>query len=62
MREIRSSGSAEGVVSNHDPYSDWVMIQPDQLMSDVERRRAKRLSCRAKRRLHLQRKDLFAAS
>jgi hypothetical protein len=22
MREIRSSGSAEGVVSNHDPYSD----------------------------------------
>ena len=23
MREIRSSGSAEGVMSNHDPYSDW---------------------------------------
>jgi hypothetical protein len=23
MREIRSSGSVEGVVSNHDPYSDW---------------------------------------
>jgi hypothetical protein len=22
MREIRSSGSAEGVMSNHDPYSD----------------------------------------
>jgi hypothetical protein len=22
MREIRSSGSVEGVVSNHDPYSD----------------------------------------
>jgi hypothetical protein len=23
MREIRLSGSVEGVVSNHDPYSDW---------------------------------------
>lgn len=23
MREIRSSGSAEGVMSNHDPYSDY---------------------------------------
>ena len=23
MREIRSSGSAEGVMSNHDPYSDF---------------------------------------
>jgi hypothetical protein len=23
MREIRSSGSVEGVVSNHDPYSDF---------------------------------------
>jgi hypothetical protein len=23
MRETRSSGSVEGVVSNHDPYSDW---------------------------------------
>ncbi len=22
MREIRSSGSVEGVMSNHDPYSD----------------------------------------
>src|SRR5215469_410744 len=25
MREIRSSGSVEGVVSNHDPYSDLVV-------------------------------------
>src|SRR5580693_5759009 len=24
MREIRSSGSVEGVVSNHDPYSDYL--------------------------------------
>jgi len=23
MREIRLSGSVEGVVSNHDPYSDF---------------------------------------
>jgi hypothetical protein len=23
MREIRSSGSVEGVLSNRDPYSDW---------------------------------------
>src|SRR6266566_3184668 len=23
MRETRLSGSVEGVVSNHDPYSDW---------------------------------------
>jgi len=23
MRETRSSGSAEGVVGNHDPYSDF---------------------------------------
>jgi len=26
MREIRSSGSAEGVMSNHDPYSDSALI------------------------------------
>ena len=26
MREIRSSGSVEGVVSNHDPYSDCIEI------------------------------------
>jgi hypothetical protein len=25
MREIRSSGSVEGVVSNHDPYSDLTL-------------------------------------
>jgi hypothetical protein len=24
MREIRSSGSVEGVMSNRDPYSDWL--------------------------------------
>src|SRR5207244_12753002 len=26
MREIRSSGSVEGVVSNHDPYSDSLLL------------------------------------
>jgi hypothetical protein len=26
MREIRLSGSVEGVVSNHDPYSDSTAI------------------------------------
>jgi len=25
MRETRSSGSVEGVVSNHDPYSDYIL-------------------------------------
>ncbi len=25
MREIRLSGSVEGVVSNHDPYSDSIL-------------------------------------
>jgi len=25
MRETRLSGSVEGVVSNHDPYSDFVL-------------------------------------
>ena len=25
MREIRLSGSVEGVVSNHDPYSDFLL-------------------------------------
>jgi hypothetical protein len=24
MRQHRSSGSVEGVMGNHDPYSDWV--------------------------------------
>jgi len=28
MREIRLSGSVEGVVSNHDPYSDSVRLPP----------------------------------
>jgi hypothetical protein len=27
MREIRLSGSVEGVVSNHDPYSDSALCQ-----------------------------------
>ncbi len=26
MREIRSSGSVEGVVSDHDPYSDQIWV------------------------------------
>ena len=26
MREIRSSGSVEGVVGNHDPYSDCLSL------------------------------------
>ena len=29
MRESRSSGSVEGVMSNRDPYSDSNLIQPD---------------------------------
>ncbi len=28
MREIRSSGSVEGVMSNRDSYSDFVLICP----------------------------------
>jgi hypothetical protein len=37
MREIRSSGSVEGVMSNHDPYSDQgrkssaVMLEPPRV-------------------------------
>jgi hypothetical protein len=27
MREIRSSGSVEGVMSNHDPYSDFTQFE-----------------------------------
>ncbi len=27
MRETRLSGSVEGVVSNHDPYSDWKVFR-----------------------------------
>ncbi len=46
MREIRSSGSVEGVVRNHDPYSDSVLGALDDVMrckdaegfSQVERR------------------------
>jgi len=29
MRETRSSGSVEGVMSNRDPYSDWNGIPSD---------------------------------
>ena len=28
MREIRSSGSVEGVMSNHDSYSDFLLVCP----------------------------------
>jgi len=43
MREIRSSGSVEGVVSNHDPYSDsfgrgseiWPRIYPIHDFSEL---------------------------
>jgi hypothetical protein len=30
MREIRLSGSVEGVVSNHDPYSDCLVFLPQR--------------------------------
>src|ERR1700732_3735480 len=36
MRESRSSGSVEGVVSNHDPYSDCAR-NGDQPTSDSDR-------------------------
>jgi hypothetical protein len=29
MREIRSSGSAEGVMRNHDPYSDSLLADAE---------------------------------
>ncbi len=32
MRQSRSSGSAEGVMGNHDPYSD---MKDARLMSDL---------------------------
>jgi len=38
MREIRLSGSVEGVVSNHDPYSDSLLPQGTVLI-DIELRR-----------------------
>ena len=28
MREFRSSGSVEGVMGNHDPYSDYSLLHP----------------------------------
>jgi len=30
MRQFRSSGSVEGVVSNHDPYSDCPPSKPSE--------------------------------
>jgi len=33
MREIRPSGSVEGVMGNHDPYSDWVDSAPPRDIS-----------------------------
>jgi len=36
MREIRSSGSVEGVVSNRDPYSDTEIYLPSVKMLKVK--------------------------
>src|ERR1700758_4610188 len=33
MREIRSSGSVEGVASNRDPYSDYLWIRSREMKS-----------------------------
>jgi hypothetical protein len=33
MRETRSSGSVEGVVGNHDPYSDFLPVGVGKLAS-----------------------------
>jgi hypothetical protein len=35
MREFRSSGSVEGVVSNHDPYSDSLRMTVKGLACEV---------------------------
>ena len=37
MREIRSSGSVEGVVSDHDPYSDYRCITLQRAADFVRR-------------------------
>ena len=37
MREIRSSGSVEGVMSNHDPYSDRKR-RSDSILASGQRR------------------------
>jgi hypothetical protein len=34
MRKIRSSGSVEGVMGNHDPYSDNTLVLPTAKMSE----------------------------
>jgi hypothetical protein len=34
MREIRSSGSVEGVMSNRDSYSDFLVVHPEKRMRD----------------------------
>ncbi len=33
MREIRSSGSVEGVMGNHDSYSDYMSLSAVRLMA-----------------------------
>ena len=37
MREIRPSGSVEGVMGNHDPYSDWGDRSPSRDFSSSVR-------------------------
>jgi hypothetical protein len=34
MRQSRLSGSAEGVMGNHDPYSDNTLVLPTAKMSE----------------------------
>ena len=38
MREIRSSGSVEGVVSNHDSYSDSIRFPKSESLEARESR------------------------
>src|SRR6266404_161767 len=44
MREYRSSGSVEGVVSNHDSYSDSLLIKQDRSALDDETKKDRLLS------------------
>jgi hypothetical protein len=44
MRSCRLSGSVEGVVSNHDPYSDWDGAKLLSFESRPERSRAAHLA------------------
>jgi hypothetical protein len=39
MRETRSSGSVEGVVSNHDPYSDYRMASHLRVLGNANQGR-----------------------